>query len=177
MIDRLLAIVQSFGAWLAWWAQVESGQVAFIQRWGVNDRELTPGIHWKWPIAEVLRVESGRDAPCLLDPQSLRTADGVSLVVQLGCRMQVVDVRRYWLTVDDGRQNIQDIASLELGRAVRAATAEEVYGPKVLQIVSKRLRAAAKAWGMEVSDLEFASCVPARSYRLWQTQTTSAGQE
>lgn len=177
MIERLLAFLQTFGAWLAFWAVVHQEQVAFIRRLGRHSRELTPGYHWKWPVIEVAETEDGRAFPYVLDPQSLRTRDGVSLIVQLTVTVQVVDVRQYFAKVFDGRKEIQDVAAAELGRAVRKLDAAEVYGDKALQQVSRRIRAAAKEWGMQVSDVEFISCVPARSYRLWNTNVTTVGQE
>lgn len=175
-LDQIIALLQAFGDWLRFWVVVDQEQVGFIRRLGKHGRELTPGLHWKWPLLERAELEDGRPYVYLLDPQSLTTADGAMVVVRLTVTVTVVDVRRYFAAVYDGRQNVQDVAAGELGEAVRAAELSAVQGDAVIKRVAKRLRAAAKDWGMSVSDVRFVDCARARSYRLWQTQTTGAGQ-
>lgn len=175
-LEQLFAAIASFAEWLKWWVVVEQEQLGFIRRWGVHHREVSPGLHWKCPVWERAETEDGRPYVYLLDPQSLTTADGVLLVVRLTVTVTVIDVRKFYRTVFDGRQNVQDVAAGELGEAVRCSNCADVLGTAVLQRVSRKLRAAAKDWGMSVSDVRFVDCARARSYRLWQTQTTHAGQ-
>lgn len=175
-IDQIIALLQAFGDFLRFWVVVDQEQLGFIRRLGKHGRELTPGLHWKWPVLERAEVEDGRPYVYLLDPQSLTTSDGLMVVVRLTVTVTVVDVRRYFASVYDGRQNVQDVAAGELGEAVRAATAQDVQGAMVARRVARRLKAAAGEWGMAVSDVRFVDCARARSLRLWQTQTSSAGQ-
>lgn len=176
-LEQLVALLSAFADWLKCWVQVEQEQLAFVRRWGKHHRELGPGLHWKWPFWERAEFEDGRPYVYLLDPQSLTTADGIAFVVRLTLTVRVVDVRTYYRNVFDGRQNVQDAAAGELGSIVRASTAQQLEGSQVLQAVSRRVRAAAKDWGMVASEVKFADCVRARSYRLWQTQTSQAGQQ
>jgi hypothetical protein len=177
VIEKILAFIQQFWAHLIWWAVVEQEQLAFKRVWGKHGEELPPGRHWKMPIRTVIEKDDGRSFPYQCEPQSLTTTDDVECVVQLAFTAQVTDIRLYWSKCFNGRTELQDVASVECGRAVRALTWADVKGAKALQQVSRRLRAAAKEWGMTVSDVEFISCVRAGSHRLWQTQTTAAGQE
>ena len=176
-LDKVIELLKQFSGWLRFWAIVEQEQLAFVRRWGVHHRQLSPGWGWKWPIWETVEYEDGRAYPYVLDPQSLDTKDNVSIVVKLGLTVTVVDPRKYYAGVFDGRANIQDVASGALGDYVREATWEEVRGKKVLQQVSRTVRAAAAKWGMEVSDVRFIDCTKAPSFRLWNTNTASAGQE
>jgi regulator of protease activity HflC (stomatin/prohibitin superfamily) len=176
-LDKIIELITTFWRWLCWFVVVEQEQHAFIRKWGVHDRELAAGRHWKWPIMEVVEFEDRRAYPYVLDAQSLVTRDNVEVVVKLGLTVTVIDPRKYYAGVYDGRANIQDVASGELGDCVRKATYEEVRGDKVLQQVSRKVRAAAKQWGMDVSDVHFNDCVKAPSFRIWNTQTTSAGQD
>jgi len=177
MIEKLLSLIQQFWRHLVFWAVVDQEELAFRRSWGKYGEPLAPGLHWKWPVRDVIEKDDGRAFPYQCDPQSLTTADDTSVVVQLAFTVQVADIRLYWSTCFSGRAEIQDVACVELGRAVRGLAWSDVKGAKALQQVSRRLKAAAKDWGMSVSDVEFISCVRARSYRLWQTQTTATGQE
>lgn len=176
-LDKVIELVKAFWRWLTICVVIEQEQLAFIRRWGTHHRELQPGLRWKWPIAEVVELEDSRDYPYVLDPQSLVTKDNVDVVLKLGLTVRVIDPRKYYAGVYDGRANIQDIASGALGDYVREATYEEVRGKKVLQQVSRTVRVSANKWGMEVSDVRFIDCVKAPSFRLWNTQTASAGQD
>lgn len=177
MIEKLISLVLQFWAWITPIVILDQERLGFIRRFGKHHKLMTPGVNWKCPIRDVAETECGRQYPYQLDPQSLRTADGIDLVIQLGLTLQVVDIKPYWQEVYDGRANLQDVAAIELSRAVRAAKAEDVFNGKALQQVSRRVRAAAKSWGMQASDVDFVSCTRARSLRLWQTQTTAQGQE
>ncbi len=176
-LDKLIAVLQAFGHWLCFWALLEQEQIGFIRRFGRHARSLEPGLHWKAPFIERLEFEDARPYVYVLDPQSLRTADGIELVLRLTVTVTVTDVKSYFSGVFDGRQNVQDVAAGELGAAVRASSAADVFGEKVAQRVSRKLRAAAKGWGMHTSDVQFVDCAQAPSHRLWQTQSTSSGQE
>jgi regulator of protease activity HflC (stomatin/prohibitin superfamily) len=175
--SKILEFLQAFGELLKFWFIVDQEQLCFRRTLGKHGKAFGPGIHLKWPFFQKAEYEDSRPYVYLLDPQSLTTKDGVMLVLRLTVTVEVADIRKYYRNVFDGRQNVQDVAAGELGEAVRACTAADVMGNAVLARVSRKLRSSAKKWGMKVSDVRFVDCSRARSIRLWQTQTSSMGQE
>lgn len=177
MISQLLSFLAQFWRQLLPWCVLDSEQVGFVRRLGVPRRTLQPGLSFKWPLLEAAEIEDGRSYVYILDPQSVRTIDGVQVVVRISVSTRVVDAQRYFLKVYDGRSNVQDVACGDLADAIQGATAEEVLGGRILPAVLRRVRATARRWGMRVDSIKFVDSSEAPSVRLWQSNFTSAGQD
>lgn len=177
MIKQLLDFLLQFWVYLRWWDVLDQENVGVIRRLGVLVRDMRPGVNWRWPVIESAVMFNAQWGTYVLDPQSLRTKDGITLVLRLKIGCQVTDARAHALGMFDAANNLQDVAAGELGEAVRQSDASDVYSERVLKQVTRRVKAQAKRWGLDVGDVQFLDCAPARSLRLWQTQTTSAGQE
>lgn len=177
MIAQVFSFLAQFWRQLLPWCVLDSEQVGFIRRLGVPHRTLSPGLAFKWPLLEAAEIEDGRSYVYILDPQSVRTIDGVHVVVRISVSTRVVDAQRYFLKVYDGRSNVQDVACGELADAIQGATSEDVLSGRVLGSVLKRVRATATKWGMRVDSIKFVDSSEAPSVRLWQSNFTSSGQE
>lgn len=177
MLTQLFSFLAQFWRALLPWVVVDDYEVAVLRHAGVVRRALEPGLRWKVPLIQTADVEDGRAYPQILDPQSLRTIDGVQVVVRLSVTCRVVDPQKYFLNVFDGRSNIQDAAGGELADIVQGSTADAVQSGAVLKPVLKRVRAVAGRWGMRVDGVKLIDASESTSYRLWQSQLTSSGQE
>ncbi len=177
MLAQLFQFIAQFWRLLLPWVVRDTEQVGFVRRLGVPQRDLKPGLNWKWPLLESPEVESGRAWPQILDPQSLRTIDGVQVVVRISVTCRIVDAQKYFLSVEDGRGNIQDVAGGELADVVQGATADDVQSGRVLKPVLTKVRKRACEWGMRAISVKFIDASESTSYRLWQSQLTSTGQE
>jgi regulator of protease activity HflC (stomatin/prohibitin superfamily) len=177
MLAQLFSFIAQFWRLLLPWVVLDAEQVGFVRRLGVPHRTLKPGLTWKMPLLEHAEVEDSRCYVYILDPQSLRTADGEQVVLRISVCTRVVDARKYFLEVYDGRSNVQDVACGELAEAVQGASADDVLSGAVLAPVLRRVRAQARRWGMRVDSVKFVDATRARSLRLWQSNFTSAGQD
>jgi regulator of protease activity HflC (stomatin/prohibitin superfamily) len=179
MIQQILAFLVEFGRFFAFWAirDKSTGQLGFIQRLGRPHRAMKYGWNWKWPVFEDAVLEDGRSYAYILDPQSLQTGDGKSVVLRLSVTCRITNLRRYVGSVYDGRSNVQDVAAGELGDVVAASDAGAVLCGEILPEVLKRVRAVAKKWGMRVDSVKFVDAAQTRSLRLWQSTFTSTGQD
>jgi regulator of protease activity HflC (stomatin/prohibitin superfamily) len=177
VIKQILDFLLQWWHALRFWDVLDQERVGFIRRLGRAHRDMTAGINWRWPLIESAVTFDGQEGTYVLDPQSLRTLDGVNLVLRLKVTCQIIDARAHQLNVYDALNNIQDVAAGECGEAVREASAADVYSGKVLKRIGARTRSQGKRWGMKVSEVQFLDCAPARSYRLWQSTFTAAGQE
>lgn len=179
MIQQILSFLLDFWRLLAFWAIRDRsiGQIGFIVRLGAPRRTMKPGWNWKWPVLESPVTEDARAYAYILDPQSLQTGDGVALVLRLSVTVRVTNVKRYWMSVADGRSNVQDMAAGELGDVVAGSDAGEVLSGEVLPTVLARVQKLARQWGMTVDSVKFVDAARTRSLRLWQSNFTAAGQD
>lgn len=177
MIQQILAFLLESWRFLICWAILDQEQLGFIRRTGRPHRKMNPGWNWKWPVFERAETEDGRAYAYILDPQSLQTGDGKAVVLRLSVTCRVTNVRRYVLSVYDGRSNVQDVAAGELGDVVAASDLGEVLSGEILPEVLRRVRAVARKWGMRVDSVKFVDAAQTRSLRLWQSTFTSAGQD
>lgn len=177
MISQLFTFLAQFWRLLLPWVVLDSEQVGFLRWLGVPTRTLKPGFTLKWPLLHAAEVEDGRSYVYILDPQSVRTRDGVQVVVRISVCTRVVDAKRYFLEVYDGRTNVQDVACGELADAIQGASAEDVMSGRVLTSVLRKVRVCARRWGMRIESIKFVDASESTSVRLWQSNFTSAGQE
>lgn len=177
MISQILQFFAQFWRQLIFWAVMDSEQVGFVRRVGVPNREMSPGWNWKWPLIETAEIEDAREYTLVLDPQSLRTRDGIDVVVRASVTCQVFDAQKYVLGVYDGRTNVQDLVGGELGTLVQERRSSSVLGGKILPALLHRSRKVARKWGIEIVAVKLLDSARSPSMRLWQNQITSSGQE
>lgn len=176
MFDKLIDFVLQFVHWFKFWVVCEAEYSGFVRRFGQPVRDLKPGLNFVLPFSiETATLVDMRTWADVLPAQSLRTSDGVDLVLQLMVSHQVCDVKCFALKVFDANNNVQDIAAGELGAAVMAATAEQVYNGTVLRKVRKKVVTAAGAWGLKIINVRFTDCVKAPAYRLFGVTTNTHG--
>lgn len=167
MFDKLIDVLVSVIHWFKFWAVCGRQYRGVVCRFDHPVRVLKPGFNWKWPIIERASLADVRVWADVLPAQSLRTRDGVTMVVRLMVSHEVVDPETFLFKVYDANNNIQDVAAGQLGSAVMVATAAEVYDGTVLRKVRRKVVAAAKAWGLEIHNVQFVDCVEAPAARLF----------
>jgi regulator of protease activity HflC (stomatin/prohibitin superfamily) len=167
VFDKLIDLLVSVLHWFRFWAICGAEHEGCVTRFGHPVRDLKPGLNFIWPFVEDAVKADVRVWADVLPAQSLRTKDGVTMVVRLMVSHAVVDARTFAFKVFDANNNIQDVAAGELGSAVMAATAAEVYDGTVLKKVRRKVVTAAKAWGLEIHNVRFVDAVEAPAVRLF----------
>lgn len=168
MLDKLIDFLLNFLDLFRFWTTLPPEQSGFVRRFGVPVRELKPGLNFILPfnIHTTTKVDM-RQWSDVLPPQSLRTKDGVDVVVRLMVAYQVADPRTFVLEVFDATNNIQDLAMGTLGSAVTRARSADVFSGAVLEKVRDRIIRAAAKWGIEVLKVQLTDATAAPSYRLF----------
>jgi regulator of protease activity HflC (stomatin/prohibitin superfamily) len=177
VIQQIIAFLTEWWRILACWAILDQEHRGFIRRLGRPNRRMLAGWNWKWPVIEKPESEDGRAYAYILDPQSLQSGDGRDLVLRLSVVARVANVQRYFLAVSDGRSNIQDVAAGELGDVVASSDAAEILSGEILPLVLARVQKVAKRWGMRIDSVKFVDRAQTQSFRLWQSNFQSAGQD
>lgn len=179
MTEALLKLIDLVIAWwhaLTFWHVLPAEDIGFVRRFGKYARPLKPGLNLRWPIVESAETCCGQEGIYVLDPQSLRTADDVTLVLRASVTFKITDARRYHLEAWGALENIRDLVAGELGDVVRASDAADVYSGKAVAKALTRARTQARKWGIQLIRVRCADLSKSRSLRLWQTQTTAEGQ-
>jgi regulator of protease activity HflC (stomatin/prohibitin superfamily) len=178
MFDRLIEALLTWIGLFKFWVVVDPYVQGWIVRLGRPAREVGPGIHLLAPFRiEVPALVDMRPSTDVLDAQSIACSDGQPVVVRGVVTWQAADAYKYYFEVFDGRGAVQDAAIGCIGDVCRSLTRAEVLNGQGQAQALKAIRARARRWGIKVVDVQFADLAAARSLRLWQTQTTSAGQE
>jgi len=170
-------MLEQIAAFLAaWWDRLAAAEIVDVYegkgvlRWGKYHRTLTPGFHWKWPLAEravdVLTCETTQRVP----PQSLTTKDGVGIVASCIVRYQITDVEKYVSLIWDQSDVLLDVTA----GAVRKATCEMNWADLLTtppeDVVLKLVRAGVNKYGFKIHAVTFIDLAKAHSIRLVQPQ-------
>lgn len=168
MFDRIFDFLISILGFFQFWTVLKAEEAGFIRRFGVPVRDMKPGLNFLLPfLIETSTHVDMRQWSDVLPAQSLRTKDGVDLVVRLMVAYRVADPQRFVLEVFDATNNMQDLAAGALGAAVTKARAADVYSGAVLEKVRERVTRSALKWGVEVVKVQLTDATPAPSFRLF----------
>ena len=167
IFEKLFDLVLSFFNYLLPWVVLEDDRVGLVRRLGIYNRDLHHGWNWKIPIVESVLSETSAIDSAVLREQSLTTRDGVQVTVRAVITYRVVDPRKYIIEVDGPLSVIHDCGCTVIGELVPELDAPEVLsGVEFLQKLTRRMRARAKRWGIEVESVGLADRTKARAYRL-----------
>lgn len=167
LLEKLFDLFVGIVGYLLPWVILEDDKIGLIRRLGCYKRNLKPGWNWKWPIIETILSETQALDSTVLREQSLTTKDGVQVTVRGVITYRVVDPKRYILDVDNPLTVINDAGCAVIGELIPELDAAEVLvGTEFLQKLTRRVRARAKRWGIEVDSVGLADRTRARTYRL-----------
>lgn len=167
MFDRLVDLLVQFLHLFRFWAICPAEYQGFVRRFGLPVRDLKPGFNFVWPTIEAATLADMRVWADILQPQSLRTRDGKTLVIRLLVSHQVLDPRAFTLTVYDAGNNLMDLAAGLLGQVVLAHDADAVLSGRVLKALDRKVVLAAKKWGIGVNRVAFVDIAEAPAFRLF----------
>lgn len=175
--SKILDLIVAFWAAIRCWEILPAEDIGFIRRFGRPVRDLHVGWNRKWPLIESADTVNAQEGVYVLDPQSLRTLDGVEVVVRVSVTFKVQDARKFHLEAWGALTNIRDLVAGEVGEAVRAASADALWSGAAVKTALKTSREYARAWGVKIVRLRCQDAAKGRSIRLWNTNTSATGQD
>jgi regulator of protease activity HflC (stomatin/prohibitin superfamily) len=149
-------------------ARINEWQTGFTVRCGLIHRELTPGLHWRWPFLEEVRRWPATEITVDLPVGAVTTTDGYAAAISANLSYRLVSMRTNWLAVQDSDASLVNVA---LG-----VIASECAGRSWPQLCERRraletdltgrVNEVAVPWGLLVTRLRLTDLVRARQYRL-----------
>jgi regulator of protease activity HflC (stomatin/prohibitin superfamily) len=166
MFDKLLDLLTSAGSRVLPFRVVPVAQHAGVLRFGRYHRTCPPGFHWKIPFVEEFLLEHTSITTLRLQPQTLTTADGVSVVVQATVKYQITDVEKYLTQVWD---QVDVLADVSMG-AIRRVVCGAAYDPATAEAQEKEIialvRKQVNEFGFKIYTVTFTDIGRIRSIRL-----------
>jgi regulator of protease activity HflC (stomatin/prohibitin superfamily) len=176
-LSKILELIVACWRALCCWDVLPAEEIGFIRRLGKYSRRMRPGWNWRWPLIETAEKAHGQEGIYILDPQSLRTRDGVFLVLRMSVTFRIVNARKYHLKAWGALNNLRDLVAGEVGEVVRSAQSEDVFNGVVTALALKNVRKQAARWGVRIVRLRSCDMCPATSVRRWNTNTSAAGED
>ncbi len=150
-LQWLLERLRELWGYIVPWAILPDDECGLVRRFGVTKRVLSHGWNWKWPFVEIaLTAVSAFDSYALRE-QSLTTRDGQQVTLRGVITYNVVDPYKWIVAIHETDSVLNDAGCIAIGELVAELTADEVLrGKDFLGVLTRRVRARAKRWGIEV---------------------------
>jgi len=148
-LQHLLEQLTALWELLLPWVVVEAYENGVVLRLGRYHRTLTPGFHWKIPLAERYIGTNVVVTTLNLGSQSLTTRDGKGVVVSAIVKYHIADVSKFLLEVNDAADAIADVAMAGIRQVVNRTAWEEFDGDTDAAMEAL-VRDEVRRWGIEI---------------------------
>lgn len=166
MIEKIIELITAWWEWFTPCVVIDAYQGAVVLRWGVYHRSWGPGLHWKWPIAEVPLTETTCLTTMRMAPQTLVTKDDASVVVAAIVKYQIVDMEPYATQIFDQRDVLADVTMGAIRAAVGECTYEELRASPPERKVLELVRSEVNRFGFKIHKVTFTDLGRVLSLRL-----------
>jgi len=145
---------------------VGQGDGALIERLGVYNRTLTPGLHFMIPFIEYLSTKKTlRERVLDVPPQQCITTDNAPITADAVVYFRIADLKKERYNVENLVFALQNLVLTQLRNAVGRLTLDETFSARATintQLLNE-LEIATKQWGVEVTRVEVRDILPASS--------------
>jgi regulator of protease activity HflC (stomatin/prohibitin superfamily) len=144
---------------------------------GSHAKELSPGIHWWWPLTtEIEEIPVARQT-VNLPSQSLVTADGKSVVVGGVVIYSIKSAMDAICKNYDHEDTLKDVSMCTISRVISGLTwndllSEHRSGQLRVQL-TKSARQSLRPFGFRVSRADLTDISPARVFRVFQDRPSN----
>lgn len=170
MIDRLIDVILQFADNIKFWQIVDHYEKGVRLRFGnyVGD-VLGPGYHWKLPFADAILTIMIKMTTMRLPEQTVTTLDGKVVVVKAIIKYEISDAAKILLEVNDAIDAVADMAQGIVREKIIVANYEDCNNIMFGNEITKKVRAEAKKWGIEVEVVTITDFGRMTSIRLLNT--------
>lgn len=167
-VDLIINFFQTCGSWMKFWVILDHYEQGVVLRLGQYQRTIGAGLHWIRPFhIDRILCDSTVTNTARLNPQSLTTKDGVSVVVGALITSHVVDIKKLLLEVEDKDQAMIDMSFGVIADLVTRHTWDEIHTETFVRKMTRAVKRKGFRFGIEVEQVQFADLSRCRSIRLW----------
>lgn len=166
MFERILDFLASSWDTLRPWVVIDDFEGAVVLRFGRFHRELTPGLHWKLPLADTTVTTSTVITTMALRPQTLTTSDDLTVVISAIVKYRITDVRAYLLDIWDSADVLNDLTLGAIKEIVATSPYSELQKHSIEDQVLSVIKSEAEEYGVHIYKVTFSDFGRVRSIRL-----------
>jgi regulator of protease activity HflC (stomatin/prohibitin superfamily) len=166
MLERIFDFIAESWKILRPWVVVSDYEGGVVLRFGIYYKELTPGLHWKLPIADTTVITSTVITTMALRPQTLTTLDDLTIVISAIVKYRIKNVRAYLLEIWDSADVLNDVTLGAIKQIVSSVNYNELQNPSIEDSVLAIVYKEAEKFGVEAHKVTFADLGRVRSLRL-----------
>jgi regulator of protease activity HflC (stomatin/prohibitin superfamily) len=140
---------------------VYDGQHGLRFTLGRANEVVGPGVHWKWPIIQKIRVEETKHTTLDLEPQVIQLAD--DLVYEIDCKVvyQIVDLRKALIEIDDLVMGLKNRVVIAVQHVLRSRDRRSIKeAAAVVDEIRRELEPVELQWGVRILQLGFSNISP-----------------
>lgn len=141
-------------------------QNAVVFRFGIYNRTLKPGLHWKIPIVEEVNQQDVTMSTMRLPPQTLTSKDGKSVVAAIAVKYWIEKIEDYVCKCTDQKDVLIDVAMGTLHDAVKERTWDELCAEPPARAILEQIRKEVNEYGFRIKQVKFIERGNIRSLRL-----------
>lgn len=166
MFERVLDFLAASWDVLRPWVVINDFEGAVVLRFGRYFRELTPGLHWKLPVADTTIIASTVITTMALRPQTLTTSDDLTVVISAIVKYRITDVRAYLLDIWDSADVLNDLTLGAIKEMVTSVNYSDLQKHGIEDQVLAAIQNEADEYGVHIYKVTFADFGKVRSLRL-----------
>jgi regulator of protease activity HflC (stomatin/prohibitin superfamily) len=166
MFERLLDFIATSWNVLRPVLVVSDFEGGVILRFGRFNREITPGLHWKYPLSENAIITSTVITTMALRPQTLTTKDDLTIVLSAIVKYHISDVRAYLLDIWDSADVINDLTLGAIREIIASVNYKDLCGCPLEEEVLRTIKDEAIKYGVDIHKVTFSDLGKVRSLRL-----------
>ena len=166
MFERVLDFIAASWDVLRPWVVINDFEGAVVLRFGRYFRELTPGLHWKLPVADTTIIASTVITTMALRPQTLTTSDDLTVVISAIVKYRITDVRAYLLDIWDSADVLNDLTLGAIKEMVTSVNYSDLQKHGIEDQVLAAIQNEADEYGVHIYKVTFADFGKVRSLRL-----------
>jgi len=166
MFDKLVDLIVSWIDQILPVVIIPSYEEGVRLSFGKFRKVLYPGIHFKIPFADEIIRQHVVVTTLSLPSQSLYTSDKQNIVVKGVIKYKIADVKTFLLEVYDAQDALSDMTLGIIKNIIISIPGDKCIDPELDNILTKKVRAESKKWGVEIQQVTLTDVAPIRSYRL-----------
>jgi len=166
MFERVLDFIAASWNILRPLLVVSDYEGGVVLRFGRYNREITPGLNWKIPLADNAIITSTVITTMALRPQTLTTKDDLTIVLSAIVKYHISDVRAYLLDIWDSADVLNDLTLGAIREIIASVNYEDLRGSLIEEEVLKTVKDEASRYGVDIHKVTFSDLGKVRSLRL-----------
>jgi len=166
MFERVLDFIATSWNILRPLLVVSDYEGGVVLRFGRYNREITPGLNWKIPLADNAIITSTVITTMALRPQTLTTKDDLTIVLSAIVKYHISDVRAYLLDIWDSADVLNDLTLGAIREIIASVNYEDLRGSLIEEEVLKTIKDEASRYGVDIHKVTFSDLGKVRSLRL-----------